>query len=47
MGKDAYNISASATVLHEAQKAVRANPSSAEDALSAADAATQNGLECL
>ena len=35
MGKDAYNISASATVLHEAQKAVRANPSSAEDALSA------------
>ena len=35
MGKDAYNISAAATVLHEAHKAVHDHPSSAKDKLTA------------
>ena len=35
MGKDSVNISAAATVLHEADKKVREHPSSADDALTA------------
>ena len=35
MGKDSVNISAAATVLHEAAKKVHEHPSSADDALTA------------
>ena len=35
MGKDSVNISAAATVLHEADKKVREHPSSADDKLTA------------
>ena len=35
MGKDSVNISAAATVLHEADKKVREYPSSADDKLTA------------